>query len=279
MQISLAWPTCAAALTLGLAVPAAAQDVTFAFTGILTATDNCPYPDLTPGTPFSGTYTFNLLAPDTNPHPDGGNYPHSGAPYGITVRIGDRVFQTDPDFQPYAPFVIDVIDDSDGHDLYQVLSMGNLPVEGIPVGDIFFLLEDPHPVAAFVGGAHRVVAGCRALAAAVRVRGRWPRRVLDDPRPPHGDHRRGAGHAGDSGTARPGGTAGAARTARASRVHRVRPAWPGQSARLVRWASAGPKGPPALLASRARRDRAARPARSASPDRPARAARARSLAR
>ena len=143
MQISLAWPTCAAALTLGLAVPAAAQDVTFAFTGILTANENSPYPELTPGTPFSGTYTFNLLAADTNPHPGGGNYPHSGAPYGITVRIGDRVFQTDPDWQPYPPFVIDVIDDADGRDLYQVLSVGNLPVDGIPIGEIYFLLEDP----------------------------------------------------------------------------------------------------------------------------------------
>ena len=136
MQISLAWPACAAVLTLGLAVPAAAQDVTFAFTGILTANENSPYPELTPGTPFSGTYTFNLSTPDDNPHPDGGHYSHSGAPYGITVRIGERVFQTDPNWQASASFVIEAIDDSDGHDLYQVMSEANLPVEGTPVGSI-----------------------------------------------------------------------------------------------------------------------------------------------
>jgi hypothetical protein len=143
MQISLAVPTCAVALALGLAVPVAAQDVTFAFTGILNANDNTPFPELMPGTPFTGTYTFNLSTPNDNSHPASGHYSHSGAPYGITVRIGERVFQTDPDFPHYPPFVIEAIDDSSGHDLYQVLSVGNRPVDGIPIMEIAFLLDDP----------------------------------------------------------------------------------------------------------------------------------------
>src|SRR5215203_4959960 len=48
---------------LATSTSALAQDVTFRFSGTVTETYNSPFSDIVQGTPFTGTYTFNLAPP------------------------------------------------------------------------------------------------------------------------------------------------------------------------------------------------------------------------
>ncbi len=74
MKLSLAGSSCALALALCTAGPAAAQDVTFS--GTLVDAWSNPFPELTPGTPFAGCYTVNLATPDYNGLDWVGDYGH-----------------------------------------------------------------------------------------------------------------------------------------------------------------------------------------------------------
>lgn len=121
---------CTLAVLLAAPIAARAQDVTFRFSGAISEVYNSPFIEIAPGTPFSGTYTFNLGAADENGFPTVGDYWHRSAPYGITLRIGNRVFRTDPSA---VDFLIEVADNHSGSDNYLFRSYRNLPTDGIDV--------------------------------------------------------------------------------------------------------------------------------------------------
>ena len=135
---------CALALSLGAAGSAAAQDVTFSFSGTITVADNSPFPEVTVGMPFTGTYTFNLSTPDSNSSEPVGEYWHSGPPYGLTIQVGNRMFRTDTTTaHPGPEFLVSVSNDYNNQDTYLLLSRYNLPVDGHPVEALFWQLDDP----------------------------------------------------------------------------------------------------------------------------------------
>ena len=135
----------ALAMVLGTTVAAAqdpAQDVTFTFTGTITYVDPyVPFPDIMPGTPFTGSYTFNLGTPNTGVLPGiVGDYRHVSPAYGISVQIGSRTFRTDPQ---NVEFLIELVNNYHSLDNYVVRSYNNLPVDGVPVAHISWQLDDP----------------------------------------------------------------------------------------------------------------------------------------
>jgi len=143
MKLSFAGPSCALALALCTAAPAAAQDVTFAFTGTLVSADNSPFPDLTPGTPFAGCYTVNLSTPDSNEPDWVADYWHTGPPYGMTVQIGSHAFRTNTATPPSPQFLVEIIDNQYGLDNYLIGSYHNLPTEGFLIQYMSWQLDDP----------------------------------------------------------------------------------------------------------------------------------------
>jgi hypothetical protein len=88
----------AAWLFAGWAAPCAAAPVTFDFTGSVTSTAFDPADPfggaIAVGTTFSGSYTFDSTAANTNFFPNNGTYNSLGAPYGFNVTIGSFVFST-----------------------------------------------------------------------------------------------------------------------------------------------------------------------------------------
>lgn len=144
MKLSLARSSCALALALCTAGSAAAQDVTFAFTGTLTDAWISPFPELTPGTPFAGCYTVNLATPDMNELDWVSDYWHVGAPYGIQLQIGSHAFRTNMTSPtPAPPFLVELVNDQYGQDNYLLRSYYNLPTDGFQVDHISWQLDDP----------------------------------------------------------------------------------------------------------------------------------------
>jgi hypothetical protein len=119
---------------------AAAQDVTVSFYGTLSFVNSSPFPELTVGVPFTGSYTYSLSTPDTNVAPEVGDYQHQGSPYGVTVTIGTHTFRTDAQ---NANFLVEVVNDYFGRDNFAFLSYTNLNTEGLTVSLINFQLDDP----------------------------------------------------------------------------------------------------------------------------------------
>ena len=128
------------ALLVFSARPAAAQDVTFSFTGTVTEAVNSPFGDITPGTTFTGWYTFNTAAVDENGMEQVGDYWHRTSPYGVIVQIGSHVFRTNPSD---VNFLIEVIDNYQSLDNYLFRSYNNEPVDGISIDAIEWQLDDP----------------------------------------------------------------------------------------------------------------------------------------
>ena len=130
----------AAILVLFWTTSAAAQDVTVSFYGTLTLVDSSPFPELTVGVPFTGSYTYSLSTPDTNVAPQVGDYQHITAPYGVTVTIGTHTFRTDPQ---NVNFLVELVNDYFDLDNYQFLSYNNVNTDGASVQSIHFQLDDP----------------------------------------------------------------------------------------------------------------------------------------
>ena len=88
----------AAWLCAGWAAPCAAAPVTYSFTGSVTQTTFVPNDPFAGaigiGTAFSGSYTFETTAPDSNPFASNGSYMSFGAPYEFTATIGGFTFAT-----------------------------------------------------------------------------------------------------------------------------------------------------------------------------------------
>ena len=127
--------------TLCLSTGVAAQDVTVSFAGTITSIEGNPFPEISVGTPFTGSYTFSLSAPDENGLAQVGDYWHRAAPYGLTVSIGARTFRSDPD---NVNFLVELVNDYFDLDNYVFHSYSNLGVDASTTVQIMsFQLDDP----------------------------------------------------------------------------------------------------------------------------------------
>ena len=89
---------------------------------------------------ITGKYVYNSLAKDTNEDPTVGDYQHNTKPYGIFLKTGKLVFQTDP---KNVDFLLEYVnrDDSDN---FVIHSYNNLPVsKKVLVEHISWQLDDP----------------------------------------------------------------------------------------------------------------------------------------
>lgn len=129
-----------AILVLFWTTSAVAQDVTVSFYGTLSFVDASPFPEVTVGVPFTGSYTYSLSTPDTNTAPEVADYQHIGPPYGVTVTIGTHTFRTDAQS---ANFIVEVVNDYFGRDGFVFSSTANLNTDGVSVSLIGLQLDDP----------------------------------------------------------------------------------------------------------------------------------------
>jgi hypothetical protein len=89
---------------------------------------------------ITGKYVYNSLAKDTNDDPTVGDYQHNSKPYGIILKAGKLVFQTDP---RNVNFLLELVnrDDSDN---FVIHSYNNLPLsKKVTLGVISWQLDDP----------------------------------------------------------------------------------------------------------------------------------------
>jgi hypothetical protein len=114
---------CLAAAATLFAAPAAAQDVTFA-----------------EGTPFHGTYTFNVSTPNSGSLPTVADYWHYSSPAGVMVDIAGHRFQTDPS---NVQFLVELVNDhgTPASDNYVFTSYANQVVSGVSVPFISWQLD------------------------------------------------------------------------------------------------------------------------------------------
>jgi len=125
------------------ALPAKAELVTIKIEAVVDSVDD-PFGylegNITPGDIITGSYTYDLSTPDSNPLGQGADYEHLLPPCGISLSVGDFVFQTD---MTNVNFLIEIINNYPPVDNYLVRSHNNLPLSnGTPIGDISWLLED-----------------------------------------------------------------------------------------------------------------------------------------
>src|SRR5207247_2508179 len=72
-----------------------------------------------PGGTITGTYIYNAGASNISQDPSVGNYRHTTAPYGISLKVGGKVFETDPQ---KVNFSVYIQNNSYGHDRYALIS-------------------------------------------------------------------------------------------------------------------------------------------------------------
>ena len=129
------------ALTLAFPGSAAAQDVTFRFSGQVTEVYGWPFPNITQGSTIEGCYTFNLSTPEDpgNSSANHGTYIHRQAPAGMVVQVGSAAFQTN---RAVPDFWVTIGNDYYGRDFYGVSSSTNLLANGQFVYSIGFGFDD-----------------------------------------------------------------------------------------------------------------------------------------
>lgn len=111
------------------------------FSGTITQVESSPFSDVAVGTPFTGSYTFNLATANEGSIPSVGDYWHHAAPYGVVLRIGNHVFRTDASA---VEFLVEIVNDHySGFDNYLFRSYRNVPTDGVEVGFISWQLDDP----------------------------------------------------------------------------------------------------------------------------------------
>src|SRR3712207_1697056 len=118
---------------LGMTAPrpaAAAGDnpVTIALTATVAAVEDPAQllgGAIRPGDSVTGTYTYNTGTNDTNTLPTVGDYWHTTAPYGMSLTVGGRVFQTDPQ---NVRLLVEVANNHNSRDGYLVHSYNNRPL-------------------------------------------------------------------------------------------------------------------------------------------------------
>lgn len=88
---------------------------------------------------ITATYSYESSTLDSNPSdPCVGDYWHYTAPYGISVHIGDLVFETNPN---NVQFIVEIVNDQSG-DSYLIRSRSNICSTGILVNMIDWTLAD-----------------------------------------------------------------------------------------------------------------------------------------
>ena len=96
--------------------------------------------EITAGTAITGTYTYDLTTPDSNPLAEVGDYEHGLAPSGFRMTAGGYEFRTDP---ANVNFLIESIDNYAEVDALLLVSYNNLfPLDGITFTNITWTLHD-----------------------------------------------------------------------------------------------------------------------------------------
>ena len=125
------------AVLLFSAASAHAQETTFRISGQINEVYGSPFPDIGPGTPFTGCYTFDLSTPNSGSVPTVGDYFH-GPGYGVVIRIGSQVFQSN---RTSAGFLVEIVNDHNGYDNYLFRSSSNLMTSGQLIPEISWQLD------------------------------------------------------------------------------------------------------------------------------------------
>jgi hypothetical protein len=102
-----------------------------------------------PGDTITGAYTYNAAASNISPTPNIGNYRHTTAPYGIRLKAGGKVFETDPQNVLFSVSLWNNYQNGDySWDLYAVISQNNRPLsDNVKITGISWFLEDPSQTA------------------------------------------------------------------------------------------------------------------------------------
>jgi len=138
------WVVGVVVLTLA-AVPAQAELITINIEGVVDTVDdsgNYLEGQVNPGNIITGWYTYDTATLDSDPlDPVQGNYWHYSPPGGITLSIGELVFQTDPTNVEFRVAIRN--NDASGDDEYIIGSVYNSPLpNGTPVQTIGWALKD-----------------------------------------------------------------------------------------------------------------------------------------
>jgi len=125
------------------ALPAKAELVTIKIEAVVDSVDD-PFGylegNITPGDIITGSYTYDLSTPDSNPLGQGADYEHLLPPCGISLSVGDFVFQTD---MTNVNLLVEVVNNNAGIDGYLLISYNNLSLpNGTPVNSISWTLID-----------------------------------------------------------------------------------------------------------------------------------------
>ena len=89
---------------------------------------------------ITGKYVYNSLAKDTNDDPTVGDYQHNSKPYGLSLKAGKLVFQTD---KKNVDFLLELVNRDDSDD-FVIHSYNNLPLsKKVTLGVISWQLDDP----------------------------------------------------------------------------------------------------------------------------------------
>src|SRR5215213_7124516 len=126
------------------AVAASDSPITIAITATVQTVDdyaNLLNGAIQPGDTVTGTYTYNAAASDTNSLPTVGDYWHTTTPYGVSLNVGGRIFETDPQ---NVSFLVELVNNHNGRDNYLFRSYNNRRLSnGLYVTHIAWQLDDP----------------------------------------------------------------------------------------------------------------------------------------
>ena len=126
------------------AVAASDSPITIAITATVQTVDdyaNLLNGAIQPGDTVTGTYTYNAAASDTNSLPMVGDYWHTTTPYGVSLNVGGRIFETDPQ---NVSFLVELVNNHNGRDNYLFRSYNNRRLyNGLYVTYIAWQLDDP----------------------------------------------------------------------------------------------------------------------------------------
>jgi hypothetical protein len=94
-----------------------------------------------PGDTVTGTYTYNAAASISSQDPCCGTYWHSTAPYGMSLKVGGKVYETDPQ---NVLFAVGLRNNENNRDAYLVWSASNRPLsDHQTINDMHWILQDP----------------------------------------------------------------------------------------------------------------------------------------
>jgi hypothetical protein len=127
-----------------------AVPITIQISGNITSASGVSLPStIHAGSTFTGTYTYDSAAPDSDTNPQRGKYLHN-SPYGISLSVGGYEFKTAPNH--VGQFEMRIINDqvdNGVHDYYTVFSHENVavPSSGFTMDSIRWDLWDSNHTA------------------------------------------------------------------------------------------------------------------------------------